>query len=1439
LTEPEENATPKPIDTSSTGASSGSGSKSGSGSTPPAGKTSRARRYLFLALCVLFIAIAAPLAVGFLLSSNAAQEFARARMVERLEQATGGRVQIAAFHWHLLQLQAEADGVVIRGNEEPGQAPFAQVERLRAGLSLLGFWSPHLTLRELAITGPAMHLIIYPDGTTNAPQPRKPRKAGKPAMDTLFDLQAGHVSMERGVFDLENRAAEFDFQNRFALMDFDAQNLELLMRYVPASGRNMESYHIEAAAKDLSLTRVNEKPAVGSLQAVVDLTRAQAVLRSLTITSKLQRGREREQDHTLRLTGELTNFAHPVWQARTTGELDMRMLEPAFGYPFAPEGVAQLNLDTTGEGGEFRTDGTVHLTHASYLAPGITARDLLVDTHVHADPRQLLITKIVAHPHGGGEADGDISISPWLPGPQLKATAPARAADKGPHPPHWAPAPYIDPNAIITPVNGKVSARFKDLPLDTVLQIVSPAPFDRLGLASLLTGTAEANWVKGDQNTLVVTTQVGMSPPTENVPGETPASGAVDATYTQRDGGVEVRKAALQTPASQIDVTGHLGAYPLTSPSGLNVDLRSHNLGEFDTILRDLGLHRYGKAGAAALPLTLAGEGEFHGSWTGSLIDPHFAGTATATNVGLEMVPPAGAGAQSEVQPGFAHWDAAEATGSYAAERVVIQHGTLKRGPAQIAMEGTLDATPPVKPGSDPEFDASSRLHLKLSANKVAVGELEPVLGEKLPVTGTLDAQLEANGPLRALDAAGWLELNNGVAYAEPVTHMHADATLKGRLLTVVSGTAVLPAGTLTANGTYDLKSDQFKIDARGAGLDVAKVQAVRRQNASVSGTLGFSLSGSGTVSDPRLEAHATLGALTVGGESLGALVFAGHTANHEANYNATTRLEGAKVDLNGQTALTADYQTQAKVEFANFDIGGLLNAAHVQGLSGKSSMAGTISVEGPLEHPVAMHGDARLKQIDATIAGVHLQDQGGVHAVLTNGTISLDPLHITGEDTDLRAQGSLSLKDQQRLDLAASGSINLKLAETVDPDLTAGGTTTFQVEAHGTVKDPGLRGRVDFNDGSLSIGDVSNGLSQLRGTLEFNQNRLEVKSLTAMSGGGLLSVGGYLSYQHGLFANLSVAGKGIRIRYPEGVSSLADTNLYLQGPQKNLLLSGDVLITRFSVSQDLDIAALASQANTVPTIAAPDAPSNHFRLDIHIASSPQLNFQNSYAKLAGNVDLNLRGTVASPSLLGRVSITEGSAIIAGTRYDLQRGDIFFANPVRVEPSIDLNATARVEDYDITLGLHGTPQKMAVTYRSDPPLPEADVVALLALGRTENQQRLYTQQQEQYVSNPTTDALLGGALNATVSSRVQKLFGAGSVKVDPNYIGTLGNSTSRITVEEQVGRNLTLTYATDVDTTGQQLLQAEIAINRHVSLLVARDESGVFSMVVKATRRYR
>ena len=1402
-------------------------------------------RHLPLALAgiVVFLTVAFT-ALYFLASTASFENFVRRRVVHRLEVATGGRVEIRAFHWSLFQREAEADGLVIHGLEGPNEAPYAQVERLRVRLSVLGFFSPRILLSNLEIYQPRLHLIVYADGSTNQPPLPTQKKTRGRVLDKFFNLETSHIMVEQGVLQYENRASAFDFQDRFIPLDFTADDLSLRMIFVPAKGGNPEFYRIEAGIQNLNLSRqVSSKPGKaqpppveGLVQATLELSRNAATLRSLRITAQ-SRG---IPDRALEISGALNDFSHPSWHARAAGELDLRLLDPITGFPFAPEGIAHLDLNGSGQAASFRIDGSVHIEGGAYIGTGVVARGVGLDARVHADPQQLLITSIVARLREGGQILGDISLVHWLPPPPSSNKGKSRAVHTLP------PADQID-----IPVNGKVTTQFKDVPLDTILEAVCNPPFQHLGLDTRVTGPVNAVWINGDQRTLSVAALLNLTPPARAAQGKVATAGMVDGTYTQIDGAVDLRKLRLNLPSSQLETSGRLGAYPVTSPSVLKVDFHTSNLAESDTVLRDLGLARNGKSGAAALPVALYGQADFHGTWTGSLVDPHLAGNLKATQLSVEV--PASLSAnytqKRPATPQFFRFDAIDVTGSYSAARVDITNGSLRRGNAEIAVSGSLTAGAPEVAGGArhdraapiPSFASNSLLHLRLRANQLDFADLRPFTGPDLPVAGSLQAQIQVDGPLRALEGSGWVELEKGSVYGEPVNRIRAQGTIANQIIKLASVTINDDAGKLTASGSYVLSSHRFQLDAKGAGIDVSRIQWLHKHDLAVTGKLALSVQGSCTFDNPCLEARATLAGLTLNGESLGNLELTAHGANHLVTYDMNTRLETAQLSAHGQTALGGDFATHAKLDFSHLNIDALFKIAHINGLTGESSLAGTITLDGPLARPEELRGEARLNQMEATVSGVHLKSEGEVHATLANTVIHLDPLHVIGEETDLHAQGSISLKSGHQLDLAASGAISLKVAETLDPDLTANGKTTFQVEAHGPLMNPRLQGRVDIQNASLSLEDLPNGLSELHGTLEFNQNRLEIKSLTAMTGGGQLSVGGYLAYQHGIYADLSVTGDGIRIRYPKGVSSLGNASLRLQGPRNNLLLSGDVLITRFTLSPDLDIAALAAQANTidVQTVAAPGTPSNNVRLDVHITSSPQLSFQNAYAKLAGNVDLRLRGTLASPSLLGRISISEGSSIIAGTRYELQRGDIYFTNPVRIQPLIDLTATARVEDYDITLNLHGTPDKLVASYRSDPPLPEADVVALLALGRTENQQRLYTQQQETAGTGAATDALLGGALNATVSSRVQRLFGAGSVKVDPNYLGVLGNSTSRIIVEEQLGTNVTLTYATNVNTTAQQLIQADVAVNRHLTLQLARDESGVFSVVFKATRRFK
>jgi translocation and assembly module TamB len=86
---------------------------------------------------------------------------------------------------------------------------------------------------------------------------------------------------------------------------------------------------------------------------------------------------------------------------------------------------------------------------------------------------------------------------------------------------------------------------------------------------------------------------------------------------------------------------------------------------------------------------------------------------------------------------------------------------------------------------------------------------------------------------------------------------------------------------------------------------------------------------------------------------------------------------------------------------------------------------------------------------------------------------------------------------------------------------------------------------------------------------------------------------------------------------------------------------------------------------------------------------------------------------------------------------------------------------------------------------------------------------------------------------------VQKLFGGGSVKIDPTYVGSIGSSSARITVQQNISKNVQVTYATNVNATAQQLIQAQVDITQSVSVLAVRDEAGVFSMVLKVHKRYR
>jgi translocation and assembly module TamB len=236
------------------------------------------------------------------------------------------------------------------------------------------------------------------------------------------------------------------------------------------------------------------------------------------------------------------------------------------------------------------------------------------------------------------------------------------------------------------------------------------------------------------------------------------------------------------------------------------------------------------------------------------------------------------------------------------------------------------------------------------------------------------------------------------------------------------------------------------------------------------------------------------------------------------------------------------------------------------------------------------------------------------------------------------------------------------------------------------------------------------------------------------------------------------------------------------------------------------------------------------------VISTPELEVQTSLAKISGDADLRLRGSIARPVVLGRINIVDGDVFFSGTKYHLERGDITFTNPVRIEPILNVEASARVREYDITLGFHGSVDKLSTNYRSEPPLPSSDIIALLALGRT-RQDTALNQPTNQSFTDTASNAILGQALNAALSNRVQKLFGVSRIKIDPQVGGPENNPNARLTIEQEVNKNITLTYITNLASSAQQIIQVEYNITKNLSILAVRDQNGVFGFEIRMRQR--
>ncbi|HXB61506.1 MAG TPA: translocation/assembly module TamB domain-containing protein [Acidobacteriaceae bacterium] len=1465
---------------------------------------------LMLALLLAVLGLA-----SWYISTAEFQNKVRARIIAVLEDATGGRVELQDLHFSLWHLDAVGDHLVIHGLEGPNEAPYLQVDRIEIRLQIRTLFSQavgvhmvndgdvasHIALNLLKVDQPQMHLIVYPDGSTNQPVPKTKNTGTEPLPDTLLNLQAEEADVNDGVLLLNDRAIPFNLEAR----DLDAN-----VRY-QAEG---DLYDINLGLSDLRTKMLKEPVVQSRLNAEMTFARHAAEIKRLEFdTGKNSR---------LFVTGRLQDFVHPAWVASANGTVELKQISSLSGFDGLTGGMIDLKLDgrscaaqeiasarsSRGMGyrdiqavptettatsqrtanpalwqscdAEYLILGGVRLRKAGYVDEYVNLHDVDGDAKIRVTPAVLQLAEMEGYLPGGGSAIGGMHIDNWLGEVDAAPQAPAKMARQVQR------ITYAQPRSTNTvfggtfhvlsaPIAAGASHAYLDvetraIPLRTVMDVTAPRGYGDLGFDTAESGPVHVEWGNTGES-VIVNGNLTFAPTGVHRPGarsDVPVTGYTVAQYRGSNETVAILKVHADTPASHLDASGTLGVDDGDPLTQLNADATTHDLGEFDQLFRTLGLEYHGKKGMETVPLELHGDAHFHGTASGRVEMLDVKGHVDAQNldlilpvIGTPPPPPsrpiterlagyfrAGGMPAPAPEPATTRRvliDSVVADGEFVPSSLIIATATVKRGSVTLTASGRVEPHPVLVHRGDVDYDwdESTLIDAKVDMPEGQAPDVMDIAGVKTQLTGSMKLSAHVTGSFGDLNGSGSVVAANGAFYGEPYQRAEVDLNVNGQDIRATRAQLNLHGVQINGSGDYDLHSEHLRAHVQAAGLKLGQFETVDKAKIAMDGELSFQADADGTLSEPGLRATVQLANLTLGGQPLGSISAEMHSEHSTLLYSATSQLNNGYFNLDGTTELAGDYDTDAKLQLEDFDINGLLDIYAPKGITGSSSIGGTITVSGPLAAPERLNGTADIDEFDVNLSGIELQAPQPIRASLQNGLLRIDQAHIKGQDTDLKASGTAQIFSAATgatggaLHMHAEGAVNMKLAQSVDPDILSSGHVDLTMDAGGTTAKPSLTGKVQFRNVAMALEDIPNGLSQMNGTLVFNEDRLQVDNLVATTGGGQLKIGGYMTYKDGFYADLTATGDNVRVRL-DGVSSTANANLRLQGSTANALLSGNILITRFGIGPDFDFAAFAGPSS-VAAPPDPNAPSSHIQLEVRVTSSPQLDFQNSYAKLAGTVDLNIGGTVAVPTVLGRITVTDGSAKFAGQQYELQRGTVYFNNPVRIDPQIDVDATTRVENYDVTVGVHGTSSNLKPTYRSEPPLSEPDIFALLALGRTQEEAQIYNQQQTSAGSDPTTNALLGGALNASVSNRVQKLFGGGSVKIDPSVVGTLGTSSARITVEQQLSRNLIVTYAANVNETAEQLIQVQLNLTDNISIVAAQDETGVYSTVLKIRRRYR
>jgi translocation and assembly module TamB len=1151
------------------------------------------------------------------------------------------------------------------------------------------------------------------------------------------------------------------------------QNLRAQFLY----NRRTPSYHGDISIRPLHVQISNDLPVDMGATASLSVEKNRVTI---------SRARIDTEHSNAEFSAVIRNFLSPEWQLEYKAHLSMDELTRMLRVGTRSEGIILIGGSASfRDFGHYLLTGALHSAGLSFHQGVLHLRDVRADAAFRADPEKIDLSGLRLSALGG----------------TFNGRARIEKLDRF-----------------------RLEGEGNNLDVRRIAELVGSQrpPWD-----GLLSGPLELNGLLSDLNLgkFDARAQLVLSP----APDMVPVHGALDVTYDGYRGTVALGRSFVQLPSTRADFDGTLGRQ-------LRVHFETASLGELLPAIEMASRNT-----PSELPIELQhGSAAFNGTINGPLNSPQVAGHIALTNF-----------TYSKTKVDSLTADIVAQNSS-----LEVRNGNLIRGSLRVTLAVTV-ALRDWKPDPGGALTASGSLQGARVQDLLALADKQD-----LPAAGTLSTSAQITGTTATPLVKADVTVTNGSFYDEPFDRLTAHVDYLNRLVTIADARLHAGARELSFHGAYshsagDFETGQLTFEATSGRLPLDQFHFLAGHGPAIAGDAQFNAKGAVTISKTRagqlafqltsLNADVTGERMQVAHRPIGALRFTAKTAGTSLAAHLESGFANCTIRADGEWRLADDHPGHAEIAFTKLDLAALdawlappASSFKVAGL-----VEGKATISGPALKPEAWIATLDIPQFEiAPLAGdiaggnrqaMTLRNQGPIRLAVQNSVVGIESARLVAQNTNLSLTGSVSLRDQNPLDLRVTGNLNLAVLENFHPDLVSSGMLTADATVRGPLTQPSIAGRAQLKDANLNMATLPNGISNASGVILFTGDRATIQSFTGESGGGRVNVTGFASYTGSDAAfHFELIASQVRVRYPEGVSTVASARLTWTGSTQRSLVSGTARIQRTGFNPRTDFASiLAKSSEPVRTPATRTGFLGGMNFDIQIDTSPDVMVQSALAQqIQAEAALRLRGTLSNPVLLGRINITQGETTFFGNKYIINQGSISFYNPVKLEPILNIDLQTRARGIDVTLTISGPMNKLNVTYRSDPPLQFSDIVALLATGRTPASDLSLTARQSasaQSWQQLGASALVGQAIANPVAGRLQRFFGVSRIKIDPQLTG-VENPQARLTLEQQVTPDITFTYITNVTRSNPQVVRIEWALNRIWSIVAVRDESGIFGL---------